>query len=697
MRRRLLRLASMGGASLVLAGVLVVGVGVPAQAAELDDVRSYMLTAPADVSDHAGLTAAEAYAFRDLSRNYGDGRGTVYPISQTVTPALYAAGGSLQVIAGPDGKPRFFQHGEAWPAAAGKPAHVAQTEWDQCKGSGALGLLAAFRTWASQLAGGTDCNAVRSGWGAPLSDTHKPIGLPQTAAGLPLSSSAHGFTLSVGAPIFNTSPRLPGSTLAYGWLYPLNVAGDYSTVHSVRVSSISRATSASGALVQEASNSYTELKGATIGTSSGSQIVAGSLCGAQLCINASRAITTANLTADAMPWLASINLQVWRTSNINDIATGTHTGLGAPAYTSLVMVKMAPPNPDDVEPAEVKLLTTVYGKDGQTYSCTTDGFIEKNGERIPLPCMPAGVTGHNYGPALVEVVPSSEVGTYAPGSRTDRKITTPNPSGPYTEWKATDAECAASKRCVLDLQRSGKSCFDNPDACEKWEEEVAADPGAHPYQCAYNDKPVPIAECSVYGPVFDEEQREAGHAYGPPVSDTGGGGSTSTPTNSGDMDGELIGRGGECFPEGWAPANPVDWGLRPIQCAMEWAFVPSPGAVAQAQSDLAGAVAGSGVGALGDSLGDLGSLFSQPASCGGLPFEWSAYGVTVSERLFDACVSPWDGVANLTNNMIVALSSFLSFLSIWRYIAISWGFVGPGGSIEQTQMITAARVERLSK
>lgn len=41
---------------------------------------------------------------------------------------------------------------------------------------------------------------------------------------------------------------------------------------------------------------------------------------------------------------------------------------------------------------------------------------------------------------------------------------------------------------------------------------------------------------------------------------------------------------GECFPNGWGLLNPVEWVLRPIKCALRWAFVPSATTVARVQN-----------------------------------------------------------------------------------------------------------------
>jgi hypothetical protein len=51
----------------------------------------------------------------------------------------------------------------------------------------------------------------------------------------------------------------------------------------------------------------------------------------------------------------------------------------------------------------------------------------------------------------------------------------------------------------------------------------------------------------------------------------GGGGGSGGPAPD-----PVVGQTGDCYPSGWAAFNPVEWVLKPVECALRWAFVPDP-------------------------------------------------------------------------------------------------------------------------
>ncbi|MDI1338132.1 MAG: hypothetical protein PSU94_18275 [Lacunisphaera sp.] len=152
----------------------------------------------------------------------------------------------------------------------------------------------------------------------------------------------------------------------------------------------------------------------------------------------------------------------------------------------------------------------------------------------------------------------------------------------YGDWGTTYPECGEGT-CMLDLQKAGLSCFSDPVPCADW----FADPDKEAtYQCRYGDNPVALSECSLYGPSFKPSATTTGQEYGDPT--TGEAVTTTQPKDSATFgDGVLDPEGQRaCFPTGWAVLNPVEWVTKPVQCALQWAFVPRTSVVQAKLSDL---------------------------------------------------------------------------------------------------------------
>jgi hypothetical protein len=142
-----------------------------------------------------------------------------------------------------------------------------------------------------------------------------------------------------------------------------------------------------------------------------------------------------------------------------------------------------------------------------------------------------------------------------------------------------------------------------------------------------------------------------------------------------------------CFPSGWAALNPVEWVLKPVKCALVWAFVPPPGMVQDQFSSVqtAFAVTGPGQWITGTTAVISTVASNNPGGC---------QGVTVSIPLphmqplafspYDACNEPVATIAGVMK-LILTVGCFVgAFVTILRVIASSFGLDVPVGGGDDT-------------
>lgn len=139
-------------------------------------------------------------------------------------------------------------------------------------------------------------------------------------------------------------------------------------------------------------------------------------------------------------------------------------------------------------------------------------------------------------------------------------------------WIA-DVEARGAQQDTLQLSRvygnERVSCFSDPGLCVDWFTDPAK---TQNYECTHGTKVLALAECNVYRPTFNPAQTVQGINYADPV--TGALPSPTTPlpapTPGSSPDSSA------CFPRGWGAFNPAEWVLKPVSCALTYAFVPSP-------------------------------------------------------------------------------------------------------------------------
>lgn len=215
---------------------------------------------------------------------------------------------------------------------------------------------------------------------------------------------------------------------------------------------------------------------------------------------------------------------------------------------------------------ERTLTCTIEGDDGHTYTAESEPFKESDGAIAPPECppLPDGVA-----PTNVKVTESSPTG---PHTLADQDVT-----DEYLDWWDSYPECrtGACKLDLIDLTNPSYpvSCFDLDDSCEDW---FTSPSKVDDYECHYGIHTVELSECNVYSGVFKSERLAVGAPYSDPMTGTWSGGQ-----NAPNPDEQALGQtiqdpavARACRGMDAIGFDPVAWVMRPIQCALEWAFVP---------------------------------------------------------------------------------------------------------------------------
>jgi hypothetical protein len=217
---------------------------------------------------------------------------------------------------------------------------------------------------------------------------------------------------------------------------------------------------------------------------------------------------------------------------------------------------------------------TITTTSGASYVALSASFTETDPvfAKIVCPVIPDGLVAAHQ---KVE-----ELGGTSPAVVSDTD-TTPD----YQSFGTTYPECA-SGTCQLTLTSTGgDSCFVTPGPCAGW----FTDPDkATKFQCTYGTHAVTLSQCNLYSPTFDPAKVATGTPYADPVTGTTNGvqsGATSDQQTFGSSV-QSPDTSRQCFPTGWAVFNPVEWVMKPVQCAMQWAFVPPSTAVTDAQTGV---------------------------------------------------------------------------------------------------------------
>jgi hypothetical protein len=237
----------------------------------------------------------------------------------------------------------------------------------------------------------------------------------------------------------------------------------------------------------------------------------------------------------------------------------------------------------------------------------------------------------------------------------------------------------ADNSCELHLYDSKGDCeMGDSSRCASW----FTDPNkSTDYSCHYGSyTTASLSECNVLAPYYDPQKVAAGQAFADPATgsppDPGVQTSPQPAPPPAPSDPTT-----PCFPSGWGAMNPVNWVLMPVQCALQWAFVPRTSVVngdvtgmenqwsTKMPAQIAGVISG--------------AVFIPPSSsgCNGItvPIDWLTKKPNDTMQVMNACpgsplapLPPW---SRIIGDVVFTV---LGALAITRYIAGVVGFTGLG-------------------
>ncbi len=296
--------------------------------------------------------------------------------------------------------------------------------------------------------------------------------------------------------------------------------------------------------------------------------------------------------------------------------------------------QVARPGVGDADPWR-HLITKIIGTDGKPYTTTSAPYKESQTDwaKPEMPLLPDGVG--------VESMTITEEGGPRPAEVYNE------PATPEYKYQRDLAPECSTGTCLLDLQKTGVSCFQTPGPCADW----FADPNkTSTYKCVYGGHDVALSQCNVYAPTFKPEAKTSGAPLGNPT--TGEPMTNPNPTPGiGTSISPSTGKAENCLANGWATApNPIEWVMVPVKCAIQWAFVPRPEVVSGKLDTIKKSWQATTPGAVVTAVSGF-ALTAPESSCSGItvPMGW-LMGIP-DMKVFNACpgelMAPIAGVAKL--------------------------------------------------
>lgn len=222
------------------------------------------------------------------------------------------------------------------------------------------------------------------------------------------------------------------------------------------------------------------------------------------------------------------------------------------------------------------------------------------------------------------------------------------------------------------------SCMTWAADCADWWAESENGTNEDTYRCTYNGEAVSLTECGIYRHTFDTKTST------PTITDPNTGESvdwSSKPNpgnsiNPGTGPGSGMSPADTCFETGWASvANPIDWVLVPVKCALVWAFVPRTATVDQGFANLENRWQSTAVGGLAAAVGAWSFVAPSSSGCNGVTVGLSALGHGIEDfQILNACPgSPLQPIAGLST-VVISIGSVLT--AIYAVTASIGGIVG---------------------
>jgi hypothetical protein len=266
----------------------------------------------------------------------------------------------------------------------------------------------------------------------------------------------------------------------------------------------------------------------------------------------------------------------------------TSSGAGTHGPANVLSFGTFAPGDTDPKTHATKYTTSVecINTDGSKATITRDTYGDEKGLIVPS-CGAAGL-GHATG--------KMDVNAFLNGSPTPQKIwsaTAPTP----TADKPLCAPTRSTQGCKLAIKIDGKECAMGVAECVDWSS-LNRDPNWTPrISCQYGPYVVPTSTCNPIEQAYEpggapttdpntdgdpgtrDDTQPDGNTYPRPSTDP------NAPPATGTTPGTVPGGAGapapsapgtpqaqaECWPNGWAALNPLEWVLKPIGCA----FIPT--------------------------------------------------------------------------------------------------------------------------
>lgn len=220
---------------------------------------------------------------------------------------------------------------------------------------------------------------------------------------------------------------------------------------------------------------------------------------------------------------------------------------------------------------------------------TTEGFVGQYRESEGFPigvvdaaCTEAFVSKPGHGPGLL---PSDiKVGSTNTDSGAQTEIvTTEMPEWTEDESKGLDPGDGTGLKLWKIRDKVTYSCMTWAIDCSNWwtqtDSGTQTETETGTYRCTWGGNKVALNECGPYRETFNDPDLDSRVITDPggfpqPYPIPGPGPNPTPAPGPGPAPG--TDPAGECFSDGWSSvANPLDWVLVPVKCALVWAFVPS--------------------------------------------------------------------------------------------------------------------------
>lgn len=244
-----------------------------------------------------------------------------------------------------------------------------------------------------------------------------------------------------------------------------------------------------------------------------------------------------------------------------------------------------------------------------------------------------------------------------------------------------DCSVALGNVCVLDVWVDGSACQVGDSRCLDWSSHAQAR-----LQCKWGPYNMPMAACSMLerayqpsgAPMTDENiDGDPSTPPAPNPAPSGGGVPTEVPIPPDvpePTDEVQIPGGSGCWPSGTAKWNPLEWVMRPVQCALSWAFIPDGGL--DVYTDRFGAAWGSSdvgtwVSEVGGSASTLGAGVGGVGGCGGPQWTITLGGRDYPFRPLDACNEPMSSIAPFVKAAVAAVVVLAGVRAVMRPITRS--------------------------